>query len=60
MALKKEIKNFNKQIDELGKNIKDNIEDVQNWVIARRKFLIKLYWVIGLIGVLLVISYFLF
>jgi len=60
MTLKKEIKNFNKQIDEMSENIQNNIEDVQDWVIARRKFLIKLCWVIGLIGVLLIISHFYF
>jgi len=57
MTLKKEIKKLNKQIDEIGDNIQDNIEDVQDWVVARRKFLIKLCWVIGLIGVLLILSH---
>ena len=57
MTIKKEIKKINKQIDEIGDNIQDNIEDVEKWIIARRKFLIKLIWVVGLILALLIISH---
>ena len=57
MTLKKEIKKLNKQIDEVRDNIQDDIEDVQDWMIARRKFLIKLTWVVGFIAALLIISH---
>ena len=36
--------------------IEKEIQDVENWVHGRRKFLIKLGWVAGLIIVLLIVS----
>jgi len=38
--------------------IEDEFEDVEKWIIERRKFFIKLGWVIGLVVVLLIISHF--
>ena len=55
MTLKKEIKKLNKDIDDISDNIEENIEDVEKWILARRKFIIKLCWVVGLIAVLLII-----
>lgn len=36
--------------------IEKEIEEVEQWMIERKKFLIKLGWVAGLIVVLLVVS----
>ena len=49
-GLKKELKQFEK---ELGKELKD----VEKWVKERKKFFIKLIWVVGFIAVLLIISH---
>jgi len=56
MGFKKEIKKLNREISTVEKNIGENIEAVEDWVIARRKFLIKLGWVVGFIGILLILS----
>ncbi len=37
---------------------KREVEDVESWIIERRKFFIKLLWVVGLIAALLIISHF--
>jgi len=36
--------------------IEHEIEEVEKWVIERRKFFIKLAWVVGLIVLLLIFS----
>jgi len=36
--------------------IEEEIEEIEQWVIERKRFLIKLAWVAGLIIVLLIIS----
>jgi hypothetical protein len=52
----KRFKNFNKGIDKFEKEIDKEVKDAEKWVIARRKFFIKLCWTILLIGFLLIIS----
>ena len=37
--------------------IEKEIEEVEDWIIARKKFLIKLGWVAGFITILLIISH---
>jgi len=49
MSIKKEIKC-------IEKNIEKDIKDTEKWVYERRKFFIKLGFVVGLIAVLLIIS----
>lgn len=39
-----------------GKELEHEIKDVEKWVYERRKFLIKLAWVVGFVTVLLIIS----
>ena len=56
MGLRKEIKILNEEIREVESNIHENIENVEAWVIERRKFLIKLGWVIGFVALLLILS----
>ena len=61
---RKNIKKFERQIDKLddefdiSKNIEKEEKEVERWMIQRRKFLIKLGWVAGLIIVLLLVSHF--
>jgi hypothetical protein len=40
----------------LKKKIMHEVEDVEAWVKARRKFLIKLAWVLGIIVALIILS----
>ena len=56
MSFKKEIQKLDKEIGQIGNNIQENIKDVEKWVLARRKFLIKLGFVVGFIAVLLILS----
>lgn len=49
-------KKIKKEFKKIEKEIEEDIEDVEKWVIERKKFFIKLAWVIGFIGVLLIIS----
>ena len=51
MSLKKDIERVEKQI-------KKDIDNVEDWVIARRKFLIKFGIVVGVIALLLILSRF--
>jgi len=57
MKIKKEIKRLNKQLNVVEKDIEKNINEIEDWVIARKKFFIKLIWVVGLIAVLLIFSH---
>lgn len=56
MTVKKEIKRLNKELEDIEDNVQENFEDIQKWVIERRKFFIKLGWVAGFIILLLVLS----
>ena len=63
-GFRKSIKKLERQADKLddefdiSKNIEKEEKEVEDWVKARRKFLIKLGWVAGLIIVLLLVSHF--
>ncbi len=48
-----------KQIEEFGEDIAREADDVERWVVERKKFLIKLGWVIAFVTILLIIAYFL-
>jgi len=48
-SLKKEIKKFEKGLE-------DELEQAEKWMKERRKFFIKLIWVVGFIAVLLIVS----
>jgi len=69
MSIKKGIKDIEKDINKAGKNIKKginetekgierDIDNAEKWMHERRKFFIKLGFVIGLVAVLLIISHF--
>jgi hypothetical protein len=48
MSLKKDIEKIEKQFVE-------EIKGVEMWMVQRRKFIIKLIWVLGFIGLLLIL-----
>jgi hypothetical protein len=50
------VKRFDKNINKLDKELDKEVQQVERWVIERRKFFIKLGWVILLILVLFIIS----
>jgi len=56
MSLKKEIKVIEKQIKNIETNIKEDINGIEKWIIERRRFLIKLGIVAGMIAILLILS----
>jgi hypothetical protein len=56
MSFRKEIKKLSNQIEDVEDNLLGNIKNVEGWVVERRKFLIKLTWVVGIIAVLLILS----
>lgn len=63
-SFRKNIKKLERQADRLddefdiSKNLEKEEKEVEKWMIQRRKFLIKLGWVAGLIIVLLLVSHF--
>lgn len=69
MSIKKEIKDIKKGINNAEKEIKKDIgkgineaerdiKHAEKWMFQRRKFLIKLGFVIGFVALLLIISHF--
>jgi hypothetical protein len=69
MSIKKEIKdierginkaerNIEKGINETEKGIERDVKNAEKWVHERRKFFIKLGFVVGLVALLLIISHF--
>lgn len=44
-------------LDEFEKESKDEIAQADKWIIERRKFFIKLAWLVGMISVLLILSH---
>ncbi len=54
--LNKTVQKLDKEINIVGKNIDKEVKEVEGWVKERKKFLIKLGWVAGIIIILLVIS----
>ena len=57
MSIKKEIKDIERAIDKAEKNIKKEINYAEKWMYERKKFFIKLGFVIGFIALLLIISH---
>lgn len=51
-----ELKRFDKDILKLDREIDNDVEYVERWIIERRKFFIKLGWVALLVLVLFIIS----
>lgn len=49
---------FEKEIKKFEKQVNKEIKEVEGWIIERRKFFIKLAWVVGIIAVLLIISHY--
>lgn len=44
-----------KDIKKIEKEIIQEIKGAERWMVQRRKFLIKLFWVLGLIALLLIL-----
>jgi len=55
MATKKSSKR--KKKNSIEQEIKHEIKEVEDWITERKKFLIKLAWVVGFIAALLIISH---
>jgi len=53
-VVKKRVVNKKRGIDE----IIEEFAEVEEWIVERKKFLIKLAWVVGFITILLIISNF--
>lgn len=54
-------KKADKKVDDKKKGIEEIVEEfveVEQWIIERKKFLIKLAWVVGFITILLIFSNF--
>ena len=51
-------KNSSLNLFPLQKQIEKEAEEVERWIIERKKFLKKLAWVVGIITFLLIISHF--
>jgi len=49
---------FEKGINKLEKEIDKEVKEIEGWIMQRRKFLIKLAWVVGLMAILLIISHY--
>jgi len=72
MAKKKSVKNSRKKIvsrkrisksnsfEKIEKELISEVEEAEKWIFERRKFLIKLLWLLILISALLVVSNYLF
>lgn len=59
-GIKKLDKEFHKLEDEasvVGKNVEEEVEEIEKWMIQRKKFLVKLGLVAGIIIILLAISH---
>ena len=57
----KERTNFGRELEDIeirvDKQINKEFKEVEAWMVQRKKFLIKLAWVLGFITVLLVVSH---
>jgi hypothetical protein len=49
---------YTRDINKDIKDVKKQIKGAESWMIERRKFIIKLLWVTGLILILLIFSHF--
>lgn len=45
-----------KEIKKVEKTIKKDVDEIEEWVIERKKFFIKLGWIIGVIILSVVVS----
>ncbi len=45
-----------KELRRLEKELDEDLENVEKWILARRKFFIKLFWVVLIIVVILIAS----
>jgi len=50
------IKRKTSGLQNIEREIEHEVEDVEKWVVERRKFFIKLGWVLGLVILLLIVS----
>ncbi len=48
---------FKKDVKDAEKQIMQEIKYAEKWMVARRKFVVKLLWVVGFIGFLLILSH---
>jgi hypothetical protein len=48
---------FKKDLEKVEKEIDKEVKEIEGWIIERRKFFIKLGWVVGIIAILLVLSH---
>ena len=59
--LKKLKSGFKRDLEDIeirvDKQINKEFKEVEAWMVQRKKFLIKLAWVLGLISVLLIVSH---
>jgi len=53
----KEVEQLEREVNVAGKDIEEEAEEVEKWVHERKKFFIKLGFVIGLVALLLIISH---
>ena len=49
---------FKKEMSKIDKNINKEFKQLEKWVIERKKFFIKLSWIVGIIIILLIFSKF--
>ena len=55
MSFKKEIRKLDREFKQFEKGLAKEIIYVEKWMIARKKFFVKLIWVVGLIVALLIL-----
>jgi hypothetical protein len=48
---------FKKDLEKVEKEIDKEVKEIEGWIIERRKFFIKLGWVVGIIAILLILSH---
>ncbi len=58
MSFKKEMKDIEKDMKKIEENIKRDINYAEKWMHERKKFLVKLAWVLGFITILLITSHY--
>lgn len=57
-AFEKRFNFFNREVENVEKEIEHEVKNVEKWIIERRKFFIKLGWTILLIAALWIFSHF--
>jgi len=56
MVKKKSVKKTRKRSSKFNSELRREVQDVERWILERKKFFKKLAWVVGLIAALLIIS----